>query len=59
MPGAVCENMTPRIPDAGPGAFLILMLRRWFPVGNAGIAPRLTIGHHWPGVPERERWATK
>ena len=20
--------------------------------GNAGIASRLTIGHHWPGVPE-------
>jgi hypothetical protein len=27
--------MTPRIPDAGPGAFLILMLRRWFPVRDA------------------------
>ena len=25
--------------------------------GNAGIASRLTIGHHWPGVPEPERWA--
>lgn len=25
--------------------------------GNAGIAPRLTIGHHWPGVPEPERSA--
>jgi hypothetical protein len=24
--------------------------------GNAGIAPQLTIGHHWPGVPESERW---
>jgi hypothetical protein len=24
--------------------------------GNAGIASRLTIGHHWPGVPEPERW---
>jgi len=23
--------------------------------GNAGIAPRLTIGHYWPGVPEPER----
>ena len=25
---------------------------------NAGIASRLTIGHHWPGVGEPERWAT-
>ena len=24
--------------------------------GNAGIAPQLAIGHHWPGVPEPERW---
>jgi hypothetical protein len=23
--------------------------------GNAGIASQLTIGHHWPGVPEPER----
>jgi len=23
--------------------------------GNAGIASRLTSGHHWPGVPEPER----
>ena len=23
--------------------------------GNAGIASRLTIGHHWPGVPEPGR----
>jgi len=23
--------------------------------GNAGIASRLTIEHHWPGVPEPER----
>jgi hypothetical protein len=23
--------------------------------GNAGISPQLTIGHHWPGVPEPER----
>jgi hypothetical protein len=23
--------------------------------GNAGIASRLTIGHHWPGVPEPDR----
>ena len=23
--------------------------------GNAGIAPQLAIGHHWPGVPEPER----
>jgi hypothetical protein len=23
--------------------------------GNAEIASRLTIGHHWPGVPEPER----
>jgi len=27
--------------------------------GNAGIAPRLRIGHHWPGVPEPERWAKR
>jgi hypothetical protein len=26
--------MTPRIPDFGPGAFVIQMLRRWFPVRN-------------------------
>ncbi len=25
--------------------------------GNAGIEPQLTIRHHWPGVPEPERWA--
>jgi hypothetical protein len=25
--------------------------------GNSGMAPRLAIGHHWPGVPEPERWA--
>jgi len=25
--------------------------------GNAGIAPQLAIGRHWPGVPEPERWA--
>jgi len=25
--------------------------------GNAGIASRLTIGHHWSGVPEPERCA--
>jgi len=24
--------------------------------GNAGIAPQLAIGHHWPGVPEPGRW---
>jgi hypothetical protein len=24
--------------------------------GHAGMASRLTIGHHWPGVPEPERW---
>ncbi len=24
--------------------------------GNAGIASRLTIEHHRPGVPEPERW---
>jgi hypothetical protein len=24
--------------------------------GNAGVAPRLTNDHHWPGVPEPERW---
>jgi hypothetical protein len=24
---------------------------------NAGIAPQLTIEHHWPGVGEPERWA--
>ena len=24
---------------------------------NAGIASRLTIEHHWPGVGEPERWA--
>jgi len=24
--------------------------------GNAGIASQLTIGHHWPGVPEPGRW---
>ena len=24
--------------------------------GNAGIASQLTIGHHWPGVPEPERY---
>jgi len=24
-----------------------------YPAGNAGIASRLTIGHRWPGVPER------
>jgi len=24
--------------------------------GNAGIAPRLTIGYHWRGVPDPERW---
>ena len=23
--------------------------------GNAGIASRLAVGHHWPGVPEPER----
>ena len=23
--------------------------------GNAGIVSQLTIGHHWPGVPEPER----
>lgn len=23
--------------------------------GSAGIASQLTIGHHWPGVPEPER----
>ena len=23
--------------------------------GNAGVAPQLTIEHHWPGVPEPER----
>jgi len=23
---------------------------------NAGIASRLTIEHHWPGVGEPERW---
>ena len=26
-----------------------------YPAGNAGIASQLTIGHHWPGVPEPER----
>jgi hypothetical protein len=24
--------------------------------GNAGIAPQLTIEHHWPGVPEPGRY---
>jgi len=24
--------------------------------GNAGIASELTIGHHWPSVPDPERW---
>ena len=24
--------------------------------GKAGIAPQLTIGSHWPGLPEPERW---
>jgi hypothetical protein len=26
---------------------------------NAGIVSRLTIGHHWPGVPEPERYAAE
>ncbi len=26
---------------------------------NAGIASQLTIGHHWPGVGEPERYPTK
>jgi uncharacterized protein YceK len=26
--------------------------------GKAGIARRLTIDHHWPGLPEPGRWAT-
>ena len=25
--------------------------------GNAGIASQFTVEHHWPGVPEPERWA--
>jgi hypothetical protein len=24
--------------------------------GNAGFAPGMAIGHHWPGVPEPARW---
>jgi hypothetical protein len=24
--------------------------------GKAGIAPQLTIGHPWPGLPEPGRW---
>jgi hypothetical protein len=28
------------------------------PAGNAGIVSHLSIGHHWPGVPEPERSAT-
>ncbi len=24
--------------------------------GNAGIARQLTVGHHWPGLLEPERW---
>jgi len=27
--------------------------------GKAGIAPRLTIGHHCPGLPEPGRWAIR
>ncbi len=30
-----------------------------YPAGNAGIAPRLRIGYHWPGVPEPERSTDK
>ena len=25
--------------------------------GKAGIASRLAIGYHWPGLPEPDRWA--
>jgi hypothetical protein len=27
--------------------------------GKAGIASRLAIGNHWPGLPEPGRWASR